>query len=1318
MDDTAVNIIEFSTLTNTQVINTILNCSQQVEHTPNTTQQIEPDHQTTQNSQRLQITNDNPKNRIKWPASNMKKEWSQFESDAVSSLNVILKGTAERKMEAMSKIIYTMGFDRFGPVKMNKAPPQPQQNQRQQKIAKIRSEIRQLTKRYKEANDTKKEALAELRDDCKLKLKRLRQAECNRKQRKKRNQKRSEFIRNPFKFTKKLLNDKTSGDLVISKEEIEKHIKTIHSDPERHINLPNQEKLIKPDLPTIQFDETPLTIKEVRAVVKKARAGSAPGPNGIPYKVYKMCDGLLRILYQLLKVHWSKRKLAKCNMSSEGISIPKEENSTTKEQFRTVSLLNVEIKIPLAVLSRRITNFWISNKFIDTAVQKGGIPGVSGCIEHTSVLTQQIKEAKENKTDLAVLWLDLANAFGSIPHKLIEITLRTYHIPESFTELIMHYYDNFKIRFSLNNFTTSWQKLEIGIITGCTLSMILFAGAMNLILNSVQRTSRGQTMKSGIIQPPSRAFVDDMTLITKSAIEARWSLEELVKMIEWARMRFKPSKSRSMTLKKGKVDERMKYRIGQEVIPTITEKPIKGLGKWYRAAMSDRESICNIHTKIAEWMKEINSSGLPGRFKLWMYQHGVLPRLTWPFTVYTIPITEVEKMEVTLNKHIKQWLGIPRTFSSIGLYSTSSKLQLPLKSVTDEYKTTKARQTMTIRSNPDPFVREAGISLRSGRKWNVDKAVDEAQARLRQKDLIGSVAHGRMGIGCIPRQSWSKSNSAQQRHLVQDEIREIQEEQRTVRAAAMSKQGSWLNWEGVRPRKLNWEEMRSMEACRIKFLLASVYEVLPTPSNLCLWKLTETPNCKLCDKPANLFHILSHCPTALTDGRYTWRHNKVLTVLAHYFALAIKQSKPCKKHKPTFITFVKEGQKNRNTETGLLAMTDDWELLVDLKPQLVFPPEITSTSSRPDIVIWSKNAKTVIIIELTIPWEENVEAAHERKMLKYQGLTAECRERGWKTWCMAIEVGCRGFAGQSLWRCARTLGIIGKLRKDLVRNAERQAEESSRWIWNRRDYQWMSKPLEQETKPAPKNQSTKPQYPLKNKKTPRKPKTWIRQSHKVNNDTLFFFGFRMPFSNFHKCSFFVDLPSRNKIIQDAEMHSVEQLYMYRKSYYFQDHDTCKRILEAADAVTTKRLSKFIKGFDPVEWRKVNTDIMVECLTRKFTDSDKSAYLTDVLLNSPHILVEASPDDSTWGIGFSKEQGPYILKENWEDGENLLGKLLMSLRQFIINKSDIDANFSDPYNYNTVYRKVQRRTVFAYCREEYSRKETPQRIPFRVFLQQQ
>lgn len=56
----------------------------------------------------------------------------------------------------------------------------------------------------------------------------------------------------------------------------------------------------------------------------------------------------------------------------------------------------------------------MKNKYIDTSVQKGGIPGVPGCLEHTGVVAQLIREARECNGDLAVLWLDPANAYGSI----------------------------------------------------------------------------------------------------------------------------------------------------------------------------------------------------------------------------------------------------------------------------------------------------------------------------------------------------------------------------------------------------------------------------------------------------------------------------------------------------------------------------------------------------------------------------------------------------------------------------------------------------------------------------------------------------------------------------------------------------------------------------------------------------------------------------------------------------------------------------------------------------------------------------------------
>ena len=57
-------------------------------------------------------------------------------------------------------------------------------------------------------------------------------------------------------------------------------------------------------------------------------------------------------------------------------------------------------------------------------MQKGGIAGIPGCLKHTGIVTQLLKEAKESKGDLAVLWLDMANAYGSIPHKLVELTLK------------------------------------------------------------------------------------------------------------------------------------------------------------------------------------------------------------------------------------------------------------------------------------------------------------------------------------------------------------------------------------------------------------------------------------------------------------------------------------------------------------------------------------------------------------------------------------------------------------------------------------------------------------------------------------------------------------------------------------------------------------------------------------------------------------------------------------------------------------------------------------------------------------------------------
>ena len=119
----------------------------------------------------------------------------------------------------------------------------------------------------------------------------------------------------------------------------------------------------------------------------------------------------------------------------------------------------------------------------------------------------------------------------------------------------------------------------------------------------------------------------------------------------------------------------------------------------------------------------------------------------------------------------------------------------------------------------------------------------------------------------------------------------------------------------------------------------------------------------------------------------------------------------------TFVDFVKEGGKSsRTTSTnGVLSTANDWNLIADVHQRSKSPQDITSTALRPDTVLYSKATKQVIMVGLTVPWEERMEEAYERKRAKYQYLVGECQQRGWRPWCLPVEVGCRGFAGQSLW---------------------------------------------------------------------------------------------------------------------------------------------------------------------------------------------------------------------------------------------------------------------------------------------------------------
>ena len=999
---------------------------------------------------------------VKWPKAVEKREWETINNDLTKILEQQV-GTAEKKLERMGDIIYHYGEERFGvnERRSGKTPPTPAKSRRQQEIEGLVRERRQLKKQWKKASDAEREGLTLLQADIKCRLATLRRAENLRKLRRKKEHSRTRFYKNPFRFVKDLFAKEKCGILKTTKPELEEHLEKVHQDKKRHeqIIIPHDIPPIQP--PEFNLDTDPPKWKEVENVVRRARAASAPGPNGVPYKLYKNAPDVLRLLWRLMRIVWQKGIIPKAWRRAGGVLIPKEKDATDISQFRPISLLNVEGKIFFSVIAQRLSTYLERNKYIDTSVQKAGIPGFSGCLEHTSMIWHQIQTAKKDKRDLYVTFLDLANAFGSVPHELLWESFNFFHVPEPITTLVKGYFQDLQLCFTTPDFTTTWQRLEVGIMAGCTISPLAFTMAMEVIIRASRWVVGGERTKEGLRLPPIRAYMDDMTTLTTTAACTRRLLAKLQDNIKWARMKIKPSKSRSISIVKGHLKD-VRFCIGDDPIPTVSEQPVKSLGRWYNESLRDKDQVQQVRQDIADGLESINKTLLPGKLKLWCLQFGLLPRVMWPLTVYEVPITTVEKMERTITSYVKKWLGVPRCLSNIGLYG-KGVLELPLTSLTEEYKCSKVRLQMTLKDSKDQTISKAAPPLQTGWKWTPAKAVQQATSALRHQDIVGNIQHGRGGLGlAASKPMFHKATTYERRKLVVEEVRRQEETARSAKAVSLAKQGQWTRWEGLERRKINWSELWQMEASNISFIIRAVYDVLPSPKNLHQW-YGEDPTCPLCPAPATLRHIMTGCKTSLSQGRYTWRHNQVLKSLAA--ALETKRSAtnsltPKTSNPSKTTTFIREGQKRpkhppTKPETGHLAMARDWKMLVDIGQQLIFPPEIASTNLRPDMVLWSPSRKAVYIIELTVPWENSVEEAYERKKLRYTELAADATQRGWNAKVWPVEVGCRGFVASSTIRLLKELGIHGQALRQTVRAVSQAAERGSQWIWiKRKDPCW------------------------------------------------------------------------------------------------------------------------------------------------------------------------------------------------------------------------------------------------------------------------
>ena len=150
--------------------------------------------------------------------------------------------------------------------------------------------------------------------------------------------------------------------------------------------------------------------------------------------------------------------------------------------------------------------------------------------------------------------------------------------------------------------------------------------------------------------------------------------------------------------------------------------------------------------QLSAGLAKIDSSQLPGKYKVWCFNFTLYPRVMWPLKLCEVTSSAVSKMDAKTSSFIRKWLGLPRGHSSASLYGKNT-LQLPLKSITIGYRQEKARLVMELRESTDETVRDMEARVLTGRKWRAEEEVQKAVGRLQHQEMVGRVQTGRAGLG-------------------------------------------------------------------------------------------------------------------------------------------------------------------------------------------------------------------------------------------------------------------------------------------------------------------------------------------------------------------------------------------------------------------------------------------------------------------------------------------------------------------------------------------------------------------------------------------